>query len=64
MMGNEGDEKKLTVKDCLIFLSGCLAGVMSAMAVIAATEPAPSYGGLDTEDEAGALEAPQEETST
>lgn len=51
-MGSEGNKKKLTIKDCLIFLTGCIAGVMSAMTVIAATEPAPSYGNLGAEDEA------------
>ena len=50
-MGSEGNKKKLTIKDCLIFLTGCIAGVMSAMTVIAATEPAPSYGNLDAADE-------------
>lgn len=62
-MGNEEDKKKLTVKDCLVFLSGCLAGVMSAMAVIAATEPISSYGTQDAEV-AESLEASEEEQST
>ncbi len=62
-MGNEEVEKKMTVRDCPIFLSGCLAGVMSAMAVIAATESSPSYGNLDAEGDAESLETSEEEQS-